>query len=878
MENFFEEEFKLNGVNKVELSKKQKRKLIGLLFAIYLKVKNKNPYDDRYLKELIKKNKISFILSREKNNYVFFVKPSDLGKFAGLIGFSGKRNPNNLKELLRLLNFESINVRAKYKSTHLLITNIKDFIRNFDYYKVRYKTKYNNQKIKNLNDINDIINEFFNKSFRSVPKKLVNYFDLFEFRFHREADYFNLKKVRGIPFLRIHYGFHFANNRFLVPRNFINYNHLLNLIFYNFPFSQIHKNHFEIKQHSVPKNSIDKTFNELLELFKEHNFKLLNQQTYNDEFWKVKHFKQIIDAYPIVRQISENGITIDNLRATKILKELEYSLSKNKDNNKTRTLEKLYYKIKKYLDDKEKRSLNNPFMDYFWGDDKIAISEEENDELLTDNLDELSNNYSYVLTAYRMGIYSTLDKNSKIYGHFTTHGASSHRMTCKKFNLQSMNKELRKLLFRPINENNRILLSADVSGQDIIVAVSLAERYYKSISDQNNLKKCKELIDYIKKVTTKHSTGNEISGTSSGEKGSLTVELAKLAFDKLLELLLEQKIITDKEDISTYDLLGILSLIKINNKPNYETIKPLIKEYIYTNFYGGSANTIKKDRKNKFKKILQELDKYLNEIDLNKFNKEEKEVFVNYLLLLKSFCKFYEVNTKNKFRKLYEIENLYIGSNRNYDDQNEDSSITIKKIATLTKDFNKSMLDLVLKSIKKENDEKSKGNFPEELSKFSSIIIEKDFISILLTALLIGIIKDVMSAHFEIIFTFLNDAQNYYFKNNKTLSTLLDWQTLIIGPKVNKSDKITRSKSYPVQASGAELMRQWLIEINKLGKGKNFSIINTIHDQVLIDCLESEENSVREILNESIRKAAGKLKIDPDIVAIQIERVYPSEN
>lgn len=873
MEKFFEKNFNLNGANKFDLKISKKRKLIGLLFAIYLKVKNTDPNLTQFLNELKRKNKIPPDIVIRENDFAFFTKPSDLGKFAGLIGFSRKRNPNDLNQLLNLLNFHSTKVQGGYKSIHLLITGIENFIRNFDDYKDLYKA---GDSYQDVNNINDRINDFFNTSFKSVPKKLVDYFNLFEFRFHRKADYFNLKKVRNIPFLRIHYGFHFANFRFFVPRNFINYNHLLNLIFYNFPFSKIPEIDCEIINHNVPKKSIDETFNELIELFKEHNFELLNRQTNDDEFWTEKHFKQIKDAYPIVRQISENGITINNREATETLKKLKQSFFYNRNASDKESLKNLYTKIEEYLNNKGKKSLDDTLMDYFWLDDKIAISEEDNDELYTDDFDKLIKNYFYVLTAFRMDLYSTLDKNSKIYGHFTTHGANSHRMTCKKFNLQGISKNLRNELFIPEKtKGDRILLSADVSGQDIVVAISLAKKYYESTKDVNNVNQCINVINYIKEIYKFNSNNNKRDSSEENNKSSLTTELAKEVNNKLTEFILGREVVNDNTlSLEDQNLLLFFNP-KYFEKEKIVLIKKIVKEYIYTNFYGGSYNTILKERKVTWIKYLEEINKLFQSKDLKQINQQSLDLLNKRVKMLVVMSRIYKVKT-DEIINAQSLMNLFSSHNKT-----EVSETTLKDII---KDLRLTDYNMSLELIK---------NFPNKYEQLDETVIwinnkiylDLKFKDLLLIALIRGIIdENIMQNKLKILKTFLDHAKDYYETKKMTLPTLLDWQTVIRDPGIKKGYFGTRSKSYPIQASGAELMRQWLIEINKiidrkrLKRSKKFLIINTIHDQVLVDCDRDFETEAKEILNQSIKKAAKKLGIDKDIISIDIEKKYPKES
>jgi DNA polymerase I-like protein with 3'-5' exonuclease and polymerase domains len=164
----------------------------------------------------------------------------------------------------------------------------------------------------------------------------------------------------------------------------------------------------------------------------------------------------------------------------------------------------------------------------------------------------------------------------------------------------------------------------------------------------------------------------------------------------------------------------------------------------------------------------------------------------------------------------------------------------------------------------------------------SEIFSKEEVRDAIATVLIMKIIDtEIMDKDFKVLKTFLNDAEVYYRRNGKTLPTLLGWQTVIEDPNVKLKEKITRSRSYPVQASGAELMRQWLIEINniierkQIKKTRKIQIINTIHDQVLIECDLVLKDFAIELLNESIKEAAKIVGIDEDIISINIEKKYP---
>lgn len=118
---------------------------------------------------------------------------------------------------------------------------------------------------------------------------------------------------------------------------------------------------------------------------------------------------------------------------------------------------------------------------------------------------------------------------------------------------------------------------------------------------------------------------------------------------------------------------------------------------------------------------------------------------------------------------------------------------------------------------------------------------------------------------------FINDAEKFYKDNKKTLPTLLNWQTVLEDIDITYGQVLTRSRSYPVQASGAELMRQWLIELDKYSKKYDFTIVNTIHDQVILDVPVDKKEDIENILDISIKKAAKKLGIEQKLIKLDFK-------
>lgn len=111
--------------------------------------------------------------------------------------------------------------------------------------------------------------------------------------------------------------------------------------------------------------------------------------------------------------------------------------------------------------------------------------------------------------------------------------------------------------------------------------------------------------------------------------------------------------------------------------------------------------------------------------------------------------------------------------------------------------------------------------------------------------------------------------------NSLTYPTFLGWQTVIDEFYQTRSDYLaTRSQSYPIQASGAEFIRQWLIEVSKLpGYQTQFFICNVIHDQIVIEVKNSSLDRVCVNIIKASKDAAGKIGMIPGTIQLKVEKL-----
>ena len=136
------------------------------------------------------------------------------------------------------------------------------------------------------------------------------------------------------------------------------------------------------------------------------------------------------------------------------------------------------------------------------------------------------------------------------------------------------------------------------------------------------------------------------------------------------------------------------------------------------------------------------------------------------------------------------------------------------------------------------------------------------------------IVESVIKAEYPGILEAFEYYQKYYIENKETFPTFLNWSTVIDFPETIR-DISSKSKSYPIQASSAEYMRQWLLELsNNRNYKRNFQIVNTIHDQVLIETSKEFEDAIKDILINTSKEAAMNVGINSDTLHIEFDK-YP---
>lgn len=388
--------------------------------------------------------------------------------------------------------------------------------------------------------------------------------------------------------------------------------------------------------------------------------------------------------------------------------------------------------------------------------------------------------------------------SQRIFGMFSTHGAKTHRMVSRRINIQGIPKLFKKSLFIP--ESNKILLSADIAGQDIAITLNIA--YKMSLDRSLKASRAFASLDILKK---------DISST-----------IMKLRLNSKYSL-----INTVKERVEAN---GWTDSYFYRGENYCETeLRDVIKTFVYTAFYGGSPrNLVKASMQSQFRNIIDLRDAFLN---------ESHELHEDDLVLIKKLL--------NKFHPKMSFKDL---------------SVQYERLLELFEDYLRRTGTIGSKTI--ESFENCIYNIGVEKQLYQEI--ESSF-------------KEEYPGLLEVFDVLHEYAETH--QDNLTYPTILGWQTVVDSAHPRRGDYLsTRSKAYVVQASGAEFMRQWLIELSKTTfyRRNKFKIIAAIHDRVIIETTPELEKELKAILQETKDKACEVIGIFKETMKIpKIEKIAP---
>ena len=499
-----------------------------------------------------------------------------------------------------------------------------------------------------------------------------------------------------------------------------------------------------------------------------------------------KHFEQIKLVLPIVQTISQNGIYVDQDSAFA-----------------------LYSKFRE------------EWMDKFGDDDgpvKIDDIEEFDDIKQIDPakvaLEKKLNSIKKILASLS-SLHNYKTNDSRIHGLFSAHGASTHRLTCSRLNLQGISKKISERIFSA--PPGRVLISADVSGQDIVVAAHMAQKLYQNPELFNDAEELRPIF------TKLNDTLNE--SIQKLKDPSIYAKPKNLIYCKLI----------NSEDSDVFDGMTVKQAVEF------------IKKIIFTKLFGGGKRTITNQilEPQERVEIIEELRERIIIIEKSfRFDlhlNTDESIFSNKLLNNKSKLNIDEIYDAIYALRYFKGEILNMEEVKKQHDYRWIKKDFKKKFKKVNKKFNK--LSATIKKVQQD-------------------ILAFDFIEKTIKLEYPGILEAFEYYH------------QYYIENHETFPTLLNWSTIIDFPETMK-DISSISKSYPIQASSAEYMRQWLLELSKDNNyKKKFLIVNTIHDQVLIETSKEYENKIKDILFSTSKEAAMNVGINSDTLHIEFEH-YP---
>ncbi len=472
-----------------------------------------------------------------------------------------------------------------------------------------------------------------------------------------------------------------------------------------------------------------------------------------------RHFMQIKAIKKLIKRMSNTGIMIDLNKLKSLKNDISNEINRRKDIPK---------------------QINQPTAIPEISDFQFDFDEDE--ELKLDKLElKTLENYLENIKSY-LGSVANMKSTSipKLYGNFNSHGAITHRMTCRGINLQGIPKPIRKSIFA--TKSGYKLLSADVAGQDIVVTANIAYRIANDINLEGT-------VSAVCIKTIRDNIDATILKLSDKRKNPINL-------------------ITDH----VYE--DFISKFIDPNPIDYDKIRNYVKRIVYAKFYGGGKRTVTIEVKERSlnriataikealpiidqSDLIKRMGRFLSKIGLKEAKELQSAIKENYLQYLKN------LEDGDRFVKLID-NNLYEFSKHEY------------------------LYDSV-----------------------------EFFIKLNLPGIL-----DV----FEIL--------QYYMETNKyklTYPTALGWQTPIdpLNPsKIN--EVITKSKSYVIQATGAEFIREWLLTLSKSEdyQRNRFTIISAIHDQIIVETPSRFETQIGNLLISSAKEAARRIGLNENTIHI----------
>jgi len=698
--------------------------------------------------------------------------------------FFANINRTTFKEIAKLLNinYEYDNYNSKSESkVRLYIWGYKEVLKNYQNFAVE-QTELNQQFTNGIFNKSLVFNSGLQGGNKIDWKNLSNSF--ISRYLNSNTWHLTRKQISNFPFYKI--ALENTNLFLYAPERLFNYKLAFTILFLN-QTSRLKDIGFSVDRRTLLHSQ--KECLSVLSILKSSNVgsKHYPISSPNLDANSSLHFRQIDEIQPIINDMTEIGVHLNLDMLNKINR--------------------------------------NKFMDWLSGKDDITLFEKYGTTDKKTIVDILVYNYEDAteeLRNIKKHLGNSIDRKI-IFGSFTSHKASTHRMTSHNYNLQGISKEIREQCFSA--PRGWRLLNADVSGQDLVIAANLAKKLY---SDPMSKSLCPD---------------------QDADKLNKQIKLTLMKLSKLRN-----------NECRPVDFIVDKIFPEIQKEfPGYKRkqIRDYIKEILFTTFYGGGVKTI-------IERLRSDAElEFYSSLDSDKVKMIIKKWNLNISLKNNNTSKKF-ITSELLEEILEKLESKEI--NIHFNPDSKDPYLSWSEIASQAEEIaGPGGVDYELSMRAKDSETIMIQKDIETISRIKKYLTSK-LETDLIKKLHFAFVENINN-HYPGILESLNYYKNYT-SINKSLSypSLLGHQTIIEGRfPDNEKWLITRGKSYPVQISSAEFMRQWIIEIaSERGYNKSFKIVNAIHDQVFVIAKHSEVDRAKRILLKTSKRASTKLGIDPN--------------
>jgi hypothetical protein len=451
--------------------------------------------------------------------------------------------------------------------TRLWLFNIDKLESDVQQYKLRFKEEVINnisigkQYISGLN-----LSDYFPN--RLIKSYLDNYMRV-------GSNYINLPEFQENPLIRIKEKG--RSMKYWIQSDFADYDFILYSL-YNDPHNPgnprkpLRKKHFSVYPDlTIIDKSIEVIKDKINSYSKTHP---ISSPAFPDT--EGSHFEQIAKSKKIVQRISEIGIG--------------FNIDKAKETQANKIEELKQIKIGIQPDDVMEAIKSAKMMQTEMEDDEIESEPSETEESskkdvpykqILLNSDQLKYQIQQLEQLIKIAEVGRYGKAGRVYGYFSPHGASTHRMTSRKISLHGVQREFRKGLF--MAARGKELVSMDVSGQDITVTANMAKHFYCNPPEIfANRPEITELASKIEATLDRLKSRNEDGSLADEAK---PIDFMSQKIEGIFHHRLKQKEGPNKYSTMTNEEAERLGF-QFENQ-SYEAIRDYVKGAVYVKFYGG---------------------------------------------------------------------------------------------------------------------------------------------------------------------------------------------------------------------------------------------------------------------------------------------------